>query len=95
VVAVVAGLTIALYGVAPRLTVPVPLAVAVGGFVLYLLGPALKWPGWVLDLSPFTHLAMVPQQSWAVTAAVVMSAAALALAAVGALAFRRRDLSTA
>jgi ABC-2 type transport system permease protein len=95
VVAVVAGLTIALYGVAPRLTVPVPLAVAVGGFVLYLLGPALKWPGWVLDLSPFTHLAMVPQQSWAVTAAVVMSVAAVALAAVGALAFRRRDLSTA
>ena len=95
VVAVVAGLTIALYGVAPRLTVPVPLAVAVGGFVLYLLGPALKWPGWVLDLSPFTHLAMVPQQSWAVTAAVVMAAAALALAAAGASPSGVRDLSTA
>jgi ABC-2 type transport system permease protein len=94
VVALVAGLTIGLYGVAPRLTVPVPLAVTVGSFVLYLLGPALKWPGWVLDLSPFTHLAMVPQEAWAVTAAAVMSAVAVALTAVGAVAFGRRDLTT-
>lgn len=94
VVALVAGLTIGLFGVAPRLTVPVPLAVAVAGFVLYLLGPALKWPGWVLDLSPFTHLAMVPQEAWAVPAAVVLSTVAVALAAAGAVAFRRRDLTT-
>ncbi|MGB8382336.1 MAG: hypothetical protein WCG47_14035, partial [Dermatophilaceae bacterium] len=72
VVALVAGLTVGTFGVAPRLTVPVPLAVSVVSFVLYMLGPALKWPDWALNLSPFTHLAMVPQQAWASTAALVM-----------------------
>ncbi|WP_141841420.1 ABC transporter permease [Humibacillus xanthopallidus] len=92
VVALVAGLTVGIYGVAPRLTVPIPLAVVVGGFILYLLGPALKWPDWALNLSPFTHLAMVPQQPWASTAALVMCGIGVALAAVGSIAFRRRDL---
>ena len=95
VVALLAGLAIGLFGLAPRLTTAVPLAVAVGGFVLYLLGPALEWPGWVLDLSPFTHLAMVPAQPWAWTAAVVMSSIGVALAVAGALGFRRRDIGTA
>lgn len=92
VVVLVAGITIGMFGVAPRLTVPVPLAVVVGTFVLYLLGPALKWPDWALNLSPFTHLAMVPQQGWASTGALVMCGIGLALTAGGSVAFRRRDL---
>ena len=92
VVVLLTGLAIGLYGVAPRLTVPVPVGLAVGGFVLYLLGPALKWPGWVLDLSPFSHLAMVPAQPWAGTAALVMAGLGILFAACGALAFRRRDI---
>jgi ABC-2 type transport system permease protein len=95
VVVLVAGVAVGLYGVAPRLTVPVPLAVAVGGFVLYLLGPALEWPGWALDLSPFTHLAMVPAQPWAGTAALVMCGLGILVTAGGVLAFRRRDLELA
>jgi ABC-2 type transport system permease protein len=95
VVALVTGLTVGMYGLAPRLTVSVPLTVAVSTFVLYLLGPALKWPDWALNLSPFTHLAMVPQQTWAGTAAVVMCGIGVTLAAAGAIAFRRRDLGVA
>ena len=49
----------------------VPAAVAVIGYVLTLLGPALSWPGWVVDLSPFSHLAYVPEEPLAVTSAVV------------------------
>lgn len=92
VVALVAGLTVGTFGVAPRLTVPVPLAVSVVSFVLYMLGPALKWPDWALNLSPFTHLAMVPQQAWASTAALVMIGIGIVLAVTGLTAFRRRDL---
>lgn len=92
VVVLVGGITVGIYGAAPRLTVPVPLAVVVGTFVLYLLGPALGWPDGVLNLSPFTHLALVPQQAWAGAAAVVMCGIGLALTTVGAVAFRRRDL---
>jgi ABC-2 type transport system permease protein len=94
VVALIAGLAVGLFGLAPRLGTAVSLAVAVGGFVLYLLGPALAWPSWVLDLSPFTHLAMVPAEPWAWTAAIVMSGTGVVLAVVGALAFRRRDIRT-
>jgi ABC-2 type transport system permease protein len=95
VVVLMGGLTVGIYGVVPRLTVSVPLALSVGTFVLYLLGPALKWPDWVLNLSPFTHLAMVPQQTWASTAALVMCGIGVALGAAGAMAFRHRDLGVA
>ncbi len=94
VVVLMTGLAVGMYGLVPRLTVSVPTTVALVGFVLYLLGPALEWPQWALDLSPFTHLAMVPAESWAATAAVVMSGLGVALAAGGALAFRRRDVGT-
>ncbi len=93
VVALVGGLAVALLGVQPRLTVPVPVTLAVVAFVLYLIGPALQWPGWVLDLSPFTHLALVPAEPWAAAAGVVMTVIGTALAAAGALGFRIRDVA--
>jgi len=58
VVVLVTGLAILTFGVLPRLTVAIPVAVTVGGYVLTLLGPALSWPSWIIDLSPFTHLAI-------------------------------------
>jgi polyether ionophore transport system permease protein len=94
VVALVGGLAVAAYGVLPRLTVPVPVTAAVAAFVLYLVGPALQWPSWILDLSPFTHLALVPAEPWAVVAGVLMTAIGVALAAAGALAFRIRDVGS-
>ena len=92
VVALVAGLSIGLFGTVPRLTVTVPSAVVMAGFVLYLLGPALEWPAWALNLSPFTHVAMVPAQRWQSTSGLVMTAIGGVLAAVGMLCFRRRDV---
>ena len=65
VVVLVGGLAVLTFGVLPRLTVAVPVAVSVVGYVLALLGPALSWPQWLLDLSPFTHLALVPADPWA------------------------------
>ncbi len=94
VVALVGGLSVALFGLLPRPTVAVPTTLAPAGFVLYLLGPALEWPPWALDLSPFTHLAMVPAEPWHVTGAVVMTGLAVGLVAVGALGFRVRDISS-
>lgn len=95
VVVLVAGLAIAAFGLFPRLTVGVPIAVAVVGYVLAMLGPALSWPQWVLDLSPFTHLALVPAEPWAATSGTIMLALGAVLAGVGLLAFGRRDLATA
>jgi len=95
VVVLVTGLAVLTFGVLPRLTVAVPAAVAVGGYVLTLLGPALSWPRWVLDLSPYTHLAYVPAEPFAATAAVVMVLVGCAAAAGGVLAFAHRDVTGA
>ena len=92
VVALVAGLAVLSFGVAPRVTVGVPVAVAVGGYVLSLVGPALSWPQWLLDLSPFTHLALVPADPWSATAGLVMAGLGVAAGAVGLAAFGRRDI---
>jgi Putative exporter of polyketide antibiotics len=57
VVLLVGGLAVLTFGLLPRLTVAVPVTVTVVGYLVTLLGPALLWPDWVLNVSPFTHLA--------------------------------------
>lgn len=59
-----------------------------------MLGLALHWPRGVLDLSPFTHLALVPAEPWAATSGLVMTTVGSLLAVGGALLFQRRDIST-
>jgi ABC-2 type transport system permease protein len=91
-VMVFAGLSVLVFGVAPRLTVAVGASAAVGAYVLQLVGPMLDWPGWVVAISPFHHLAAVPVDPFGLTAAIVMVVLGLALAAGGIAAFERRDL---
>lgn len=95
VVILVTGLAVLAFGLVPRLTTAVPIAVAVVGYVLALLGPALAWPQWVVDLSPFAHLAYVPAQPFAATSAAVMVALGAGATACGVLAFNRRDVTGA
>ena len=95
VVVLVTGLAVLSFGLLPRLTVAVPAAVTVGGYVLTLLGPALSWPGWVVDLSPFSHLAYVPAEPFAATSAAVMVLVGCAAGAAGVAAFAHRDVSGA
>ncbi|MBI1376506.1 MAG: hypothetical protein GC157_03350 [Frankiales bacterium] len=95
VVLLAAGLGVAAFGLVPRATVAVPATVLPVAYLLTLLGPALSWPSWLLDLSPFTHLALVPVQPWGAAAGLVMCALGVALLVLGAVAFHRRDLQTA
>ena len=67
VVMLIGGLAVFTLGLLPRLTVAIPVTVTVAGYIVTLLGPALSWPAWVLNLSPFTHLAWVPAVPWAAT----------------------------
>ena len=94
-VLLVTGLAVLAFGVAPRLTAAVPVAVTVGGYVLTLLGPALAWPSWVVDLSPFTHLAYVPAEPFAAGAAAVMALLGVLAAGAGWAGFVRRDTTGA
>jgi ABC-2 type transport system permease protein len=78
----------------PRLTVALPVAVTVVGFVLSMLGPALDWPQWAQNLSPFAHLALVPAEPWAATSGMVMTGIGAVLAVAGLMTFHRRDLTS-
>ncbi|MEU0411259.1 ABC transporter permease [Streptomyces griseorubiginosus] len=90
---VIGGLTVLLYGMAPRLA---PLAWGVAGAVLLIgwVGPALNAPRAVLDLSPFSHLPKLPGGAMEWGPVLVLLALAAALVAGGLAGLRRRDLTT-
>jgi ABC-2 type transport system permease protein len=92
VVALVLGLAVLGLGLVPRIGAAIAGGVLAAWYVLNFLGPALSWPSWVLDLTPFRHLAAVPAQpaAWAATA-IMLAIAALELV-VGIVAYERRDL---
>jgi ABC-2 type transport system permease protein len=66
--------------------------VTVVGYIVTLVGPALSWPAWVLNMSPFTHLAWVPAVPWAATAGIILTCLGVVLSGAGLLAFHRRDV---
>jgi ABC-2 type transport system permease protein len=61
-------------------------------WVVLMFGELLEFPSWVIDLSPFSHLAAVPAvpMSWGPFLAVL--AVAAGTSAAGLVAFRRRDV---
>ncbi|MCC5575650.1 ABC transporter permease [Microtetraspora sp. AC03309] len=88
---ILAAITIALSGLVPRLA-----AVSWGALAICLLfgmvGTALQFDQWVLDLSPFTHLPRIPGGRFSAVPLLWLSAIAVALAAAGLAGLRRRDL---
>ena len=61
-------------------------------FVWHLFGALLNAPSWMLDLSPFHHVAPTPAKPVALLSAAAMTALGVAAAAVALVAFRDRDL---
>jgi ABC-2 type transport system permease protein len=92
IVALFTGIAVLAFGVVPRLTIALPVTLALLGYLLGTFGTALGWPRSVLGLSPFHHLARLPTQPMTTTAIVVMTALGVAAAAAGTVAFSRRDL---
>ncbi len=83
----------AAFALVPRATSGIAYGIVTVSFVWQLLGALLGAPRWLLDLSPFQHVALVPAQPFREGAATGL----LAIAAVAAIAslvlFRRRDLT--
>jgi ABC-2 type transport system permease protein len=88
---VLAGLTVAVFGLLPR-------AGIVGWVALVLcvllgqLGELLSLPQWALDLSPFTHLPKLPAAPLRAGPVLWLTGLAATLVAAGIAGFRRRDL---
>jgi ABC-2 type transport system permease protein len=65
-----------------------------GGFLLNVITQSIGGPDWVVNLSPFVHLAAVPNAPPDWVAIVVMALIGAVLVTVGLLGYSRRDLTT-
>jgi ABC-2 type transport system permease protein len=79
------------FGVLPR-AVPAAWALVAFGLIAGTFGPLLDLPEAVLDLSPFAPAAAMPLEDFRFAPVMVLTVIAVAIAAVGFLGFRRRDL---
>ena len=89
------GLTVLAFGLLPRATAIVAFGAVALAYVVQLFGSIAEAPGWLLDLSPFAHVAPVPALPADLTSATVMVAIGLVATAAGAVAFARRDIASA
>ena len=64
-------------------------------FLWQLVGSLLGAPKWLVEITPFAHVAAVPAQPFRAGAAAVMVAIGVVAAAAALPAFRRRDLTGA
>jgi ABC-2 type transport system permease protein len=81
------------FALLPRASTGMAYGLVGAAFAWELFGSLLEVPGWLLALSPFHDIGLVPGQPFDATGAAVMVAIA-ALAALAAVAvFRRRDLA--
>ena len=77
---VLIGLAVALFGLLPRAVAAVWGALA-ACYLAAFLGPLLGLPDWVMDLSPFTHVPLLPAAGFDVVPLLVLTAVAAALCA--------------
>jgi ABC-2 type transport system permease protein len=80
------------YALVPRASAGVSYAIVCVAFLWQLCGALLGAPRWLLDVSPFEHVGLVPGQPFDATGAIVMLAIGIAGALVATIGFQRRDL---
>lgn len=86
-----AAAALAVYGLLPRWTAA-GRGVLAGAAAAGWLGPVLRLPQWVLDVSPFTHAPHLPGGPVPVAPTLLLTAAAAVLTAAGLAGLHRRDL---
>ncbi len=86
------GAAVLALGWSPRAVALVGALPAVGGFLVQVVADSIDAPRWFAGLSPFAHLAPVPDSGpdWPATAGMLLIA--VLLAGAGGLGYRRRDL---
>ena len=87
----VAAVGVGAYGVGPRWA-SIGWVAVVADLLLGPLGTLIGAPGWLRDLAPHTHLAAAVGQPVPGVPVVICLVVAIALASVGAVGLRRRDL---
>jgi ABC-2 type transport system permease protein len=87
---VLVGVTLALFGLAPRFA-RASWGVLAAGVVLGQLGPLLRLPPWVMNLSPFTHVPRLPGGVFEAAPLLALQGVAALLTIAGLLGWQRRD----
>ncbi|KGM14167.1 ABC transporter permease, partial [Cellulomonas bogoriensis 69B4 = DSM 16987] len=88
-----AGVVVALFGLLPRAGGPAAWALLGAALVMGQLGALLDLPGWALNLSPFTHVPLVPAEDLTAAPVLWLLAVAAGTTALGVATFRHRDLA--
>ncbi len=83
------------YAIVPRASSAITYGLVSAAFLWYLVGSLLGVPKWVVDLTPFQHIGLVPVQAFRPVEAGIMVAIWIAFTLVALGAFRRRDLLAA
>jgi ABC-2 type transport system permease protein len=87
------GIAALAYAIVPRASAGIAYGLVTVSFLWDLVGSLLGAPRWLVDVTPFAHVGLVPAQSFRAGAAAVMLAIALAAALAALEIFRRRDLA--
>ena len=87
------GIGVLFLALAPRFGIGLLYAFVSVAFVWELFGALLSFPNWVLDLSPFHHIAPVPAKPIEGVSTLAMVAIGAGAAVLGTWRFRGRDLA--
>ncbi len=86
------GISALAYTVLPRAGSAISYGLVSLAFIWYLVGAIGGAPRWLVDITPFQHIGLVPVQSFRLVAALTMVAIGLLAALASLLVFRQRDL---
>jgi ABC-2 type transport system permease protein len=86
------GLAALAYAVAPRASGGIAYGIVIASFLWQAVGSLLAVPRWLVDLTPFAHISLVPAQTFRPAPAAIMIAIGLVSGAAALAVFRRRDL---
>jgi ABC-2 type transport system permease protein len=87
------ALTALAYAALPRASAGIAYGLVAVAFLWQLVGSLLGAPRWLVELTPFAHVAAVPAQPFRASAAVIMLAIGALAALLALWAFARRDLA--
>ena len=92
---ILVGLTVALFGFAPRIAVPVTWSLMAAMWFAQMLGDVFGLPQWLLDALPFSAVPYLPLEPMSWTPLLILTAVAFALVWAGTDRFARRDVEPA
>ena len=86
------GVAALAYALVPRASAAIAYGLVAITFLWQLVGSLLGAPAWLVDLTPFAHVGLVPAEPFRAGAAAAMLAIGAAAALLAIASFRRRDL---